>query len=384
MALVWNPYSLLGILPLLAGWGMAVIVFRAAPGRLQNRRLALLLAVEGSWLFAEFGVLFLADDPGTAYAATGLWGALLVTVPWVYLSFLGTLDTPFATPLRGRVAAALLGAGAITSASLVILTPEQFATYGPTWFARFSPVPGPWIGIFNTGVSVVVLYALVVVFTAWRRLPRDSPRKPGAGAYLIAVGFRDAFLAVVSVHLALTIFGVGSAATDSWLFNLEVLSIPVVYLASAVLLAYGILRTQLFDIDLKIKWTVSRGTVAAVFVGVFFVVSELAATFLSDLVGRVLGIVAAGLLVVFLAPLQRFADRLTDRAMPAVRDSDEYRTVRKREVYRAAVESAMQDGRITDRERDVLATLQEQLGIAATDAVMIERELAQPSDGGLA
>lgn len=61
--------------------------------------------------------------------------------------------------------------------------------------------------------------------------------------------------------------------------------------------------------------------------------------------------------------------------MPRVQDTDAYRTVRKREVYRAALESAAADGEVTDKERDVLATLQEQLGIAPTDALAMERDV---------
>lgn len=39
------------------------------------------------------------------------------------------------------------------------------------------------------------------------------------------------------------------------------------------LVAYGVLRLQLFDIGLRIKRTLKRGTVAAAFVATFFVVS---------------------------------------------------------------------------------------------------------------
>ena len=60
--------------------------------------------------------------------------------------------------------------------------------------------------------------------------------------------------------------------------------------------------------------------------------------------------------------------------MPRVQDTPEYRTVRKRAVYRAAVESAMQDGAVTEKERDVLATLADQLGLGAGEARAIERE----------
>ncbi|HLE97817.1 MAG TPA: hypothetical protein VI997_10640, partial [Candidatus Thermoplasmatota archaeon] len=92
--------------------------------------------------------------------------------------------------------------------------------------------------------------------------------------------------------------------------------------------------------------------------------------------GAVVGGVAVGLLLFAVRPIERAADRLADTAMPRVQDTDEYRTVRKREVYRAAVESALQDGIITEMERDVLATLQHELGIPAPEALRIERAAA--------
>jgi hypothetical protein len=353
---------------------MAALVYRAAPRRSQNRRLALLLALEGSWLFAEFGLEFLAADAATAYATTGLWGALLVAVPWAYLAFLGTLDTPLAAPLRGRGAVAILAVGAMASAALVVIFPAEFATYGPSAYASFSPFPGPWIGAFNAAVSIVWLYALAVAFSAWRRVPRGSPRKAAAKAYLVAVGFRDAIVTVGAFNLALAIFNSGAAAAASGLFTVSLLSIPVVYLVSEVLLAYGILKTQLFDVDLRLQWTVKQSTVAAAFVAVFFLASEGAQLVLAESVGPLVGLVAAAVLVFALAPLQRAAERVAHTAMPNVRDTAEYRLVRKREVYRAALEGALQDGVVTEKERDILARLQDELGLSATEARALERE----------
>jgi hypothetical protein len=39
-----------------------------------------------------------------------------------------------------------------------------------------------------------------------------------------------------------------------------------------------------------------------------------------------------------------------------------------------------EDGRVSDRERDVLATLQDKLGIPAADALRLERAAARAAD----
>ena len=59
--------------------------------------------------------------------------------------------------------------------------------------------------------------------------------------------------------------------------------------------------------------------------------------------------------------------------MPRVQDNDEYHTVSKREVYRAAVGSALEDGVVTEKERSVLATLATQLGLMPAAALEVER-----------
>jgi hypothetical protein len=159
----------------------------------------------------------------------------------------------------------------------------------------------------------------------------------------------------------------------------EVVGGPIVGTArtlAVAIFAYAIIRHQLFDIDLKLKWTIKQSTVAAAFVAVFFTVSEVAQSVFQSSLGSIAGIIAAGALVFAIAPLQRFAERVSETALPGVKDTAEYRLVRKREVYRAAIEAALADGEITGKERSMLASLQDQLGLSASDALELEREAA--------
>lgn len=146
-------------------------------------------------------------------------------------------------------------------------------------------------------------------------------------------------------------------------------------LATSVLL-YGILRTHLFDIDLRVKIALGRGTIAAIFLAVFFGVSEGAAAMLTDSTGSaVAGIVAASVLVFFLAPLQRLGDRVASSVMPGVEATPEYLHYRKLAVYRSALESALEDGRITDDERSMLEALAAELSILPADREALERDV---------
>ncbi len=146
-------------------------------------------------------------------------------------------------------------------------------------------------------------------------------------------------------------------------------------LLAVPVIAYGILRSHLFDIDLRIRWTIKQSTLATIFVTLIFLISEGADRFLSAELGNFAGLLAAAVVVFFLAPLQRFAESVASVAMPNTKNTLEYAAHRKMQVYEAAVGEAVPDGIISDRERALLNSLRDSLGISATDADALEGEL---------
>lgn len=355
-----------GLLLLAAGPTLAGVVFLARPDRAQNRRLAALLLVTSLSLGFYSGVRVAADERATAYAAYAVFAPLLFLMPILYIRFLATLETPLRRALASRITQGIVVAVTLVAYALWYTRRERFLlgmVDGGFW--RFEQ--GPLNTIFVDGVSAaLMLLGLTVAALAWWRSPTPLARRQNR-IYALAFGIRDAIIVLwVGVFTDLVVAG------RAPLFLIMLL--PLAELLLVGLLAYGMLKMQLFDIDLRIKWTLSKGTVAAAFVAVFFIVSEGAQQLLSKQLGSLAGLVAAGSLVFALAPLQRAADRLVDGALPTVRDSPEYLTVRRREVYQAAVEGVLEDGEITPKERSVLARLQDQLGLTASEALTIERE----------
>jgi hypothetical protein len=149
-------------------------------------------------------------------------------------------------------------------------------------------------------------------------------------------------------------------------------------LLTVLLLAYAILRQQLFGLDIKVKWTLKQSTVAAVFIGVFFVVSESASTFFAASgLGPYMGIAAAGLLVFAMAPLQRAAERVASAAMPGVKGPAEMSRDERLGFYREHLRLAYADGVVDRGERSLLLHARERLGLSTEDAERAERELLQ-------
>lgn len=370
---MWNWFGVPGVVFLVLAWTLAALVFLKRPQRSQNRRLALLLAVEGASAGAGLGVLYFLGDASSAYAMMVIRNATAVALPAVYLLFVATLDTPLAAPLRGAWTARTLKALAAVAPLYAVLAPRAFIDgMAPVPYADWECVCGSEWVFFLLGL--LFLYGLVAAVSAYRRTSAGTQERTKAGAILVGFGLRDAFLATVFL-LSTTFYGFDRFGEVLFFDLLFLQGQTLGLLLYVLLLSYGILRTQVFDIDLKIKFTLRRSTVAAIFIAVFFAVSELAAAFFEDRTGSTLvGIGAASLLVFVIAPLQRLAERVSDAAMPSVENTPEYRAHRKFEVYKASVASAAEDGVITGRERAVLDTLQRELGITATDAQALERE----------
>ncbi|MBI2077735.1 MAG: hypothetical protein HYT80_05095 [Euryarchaeota archaeon] len=158
--------------------------------------------------------------------------------------------------------------------------------------------------------------------------------------------------------------------------------------AIPVLVSYAILRHHLFDIDLKFRLTIKRGVVAAAFVAVFFAASEGTQAVLQDRWGPVAGIAASSLVVLFLAPLQRRAERFAEAAVPMAQPTNAWSLDERKVFYREQVHIAWGDGGLNKKERALLLNLRAKLGLSAEEAERIEgaalgEHWVQPAPGVL-
>ncbi len=151
------------------------------------------------------------------------------------------------------------------------------------------------------------------------------------------------------------------------------------------IMAYAVLRASLFGIDLKVRWAISKSTLAAVFIAVFFVASEAAQQFFGEALGsQYVGILAAGALVFTFAPLSCLADRIAQNAVPvagAPVGGGPGRRLAEQD-HATTLAAAMRDGRITPEEEMALARLADQAGLNVATTTRIRQEaLARSRDG---
>jgi hypothetical protein len=359
----------------LAAWLGAVFIFRTAPDPQVRVRFAALLFLEGVLVLTSSAgpLLWVGSEPivraGYTLHSVNDWLVLAVYLPAVATA----IDSPLLRPFRRGPALALPVLVGLGGALAVLIRPEAFLVdllastprrFGSPFFAVVGGAQQ--VGWFLLTVSYT--YGLLATLVAWRDANTALSRRR-SGALSLAFGARDLAFGGVFLYGALIFDGTPSS------FFIAVQLAVWALLVYVAMTAYGIAVYHLFDIELRLKWTLERGTLAAAFIAVFFVVSEGAATILSDRLGTLAGLLATGLLVFALAPLQRSAERLADAALPAVQDTPEYRAYRRLQIYGEALTDARASGSVTPAGRLALEKLRESLGLDKEAAAELESEL---------
>jgi len=361
-----NLIGILGLVAIATCWSLAVVLYRVSTTGSVARKLAVLLVVEGFTLVSAGFPEFAFDMPDSFFESHPVVDMFLgvvhllgdIAMVALYPPFLAlALNTKLTRPFLNKRVRIGLAISAIVIAVVFIFSPPKI---GET--------------LLYSVMTLVFIYALVASIHAWRIAKRGIARER-AGIFALAFGLRD-----LGWSLSYAIFAWLVWTQPEWTGMTDIAWLgKFVYalgtLLAVPLIAYGVLRTQLFDIDLRIRWTIKQSTVAGVFVAVMFVISEGASQFLSDELGSVVGLLAAGVLMFFLTPLQTFAERVATAAMPNTKNTPEYKAFRKMQVYEAAVSEAQAEGGVSNKERALLVHLRNSLGISESDAEAIEIEL---------
>lgn len=146
---------------------------------------------------------------------------------------------------------------------------------------------------------------------------------------------------------------------------------------TVLVFAYAILRAQILGLDVRVRWGISRGTVAGIFLGVFFVSTQVAQNYFQGQ-GLLLGGITAGLLIFAISPLQRLAERVADAAMPGVGRAASATlpsAATALDDYRTAFRAAMRDGRLAPEGELALARLAHRLGLGAETVTRLRHEM---------
>ena len=228
--------------------------------------------------------------------------------------------------------------------------------------------PLQWIVLVAT--PFVALAALTLAVLLWRGA--SSPARSAARLLLIgaaASGVLDTLLLYARLHFGLPIG-----------YEARLFLYALWFLVPNALLGYVVLRGQIPGLDIKVRFALSRSTVAAIFIAAFFVASE-GAQIVFGQGNEWVGLLGAGALVFALAPLQRAAERLAERAVPLSEDARSAPTADR--TYRSMLARLSADGTLSREDERLLAHLAAELGIDARRAFEA-REAVEAELGAMA
>ncbi len=344
-----NPWGLTAAFAVLMAWSLAVFLLRSAERDRLTVLFSLVLLVEGAVLVtAGVGIVKLLNLSGPL---DNWWShhtadCLMLLVYPLFLAralpqrFLRLLRRPAAVPILVVIATAVWATRFFTDFWLIaVLLPVMFA--------------------------LAFVLAVHAIFLARTHLARHR-----ALLFAVAFGLRDLSWGVVYTAAFLGVRR-GTGTTELFFDQLyagsTLIYIPIV--------AYGILSVRLLNIRIQVRRGVQRGTLAAVFVALFFLISEGAASLLSERFGNVVGLLGATVVVFLVSPLHRLIEWLSGQVVP-VNEGREYEAYRKLQLYAVAVEDALAYGEIGPAQRSLLDRLRESLAISAEDARRIEGDLS--------
>lgn len=339
-------------------WALAFWLVRTAPNGRLNVRWALFLFCAGLINLVGAGIARLA--PVDVAAAIGVarrvadFGIVLV---WVW--FASSLPHAPQWPRRRWVQGTALAIAASTILVYTLLTERLHALVrDPLGYWRLVETP---LGL--AGFAVFIAFLISGTLIAWHaaRQAGGIQRRQVRWFAWIMTAFTG-FIIFGNVFLTL-MPGVAPGVAE--------ITFPTGYVVMATMVAYGIVRHQLFDIDLRLHRGITRATVAAVIAGAAFVGSELVEQAF-DVDGTWPAVLIAGGAALAFRPLAALGNRIAGRLLPGVEDTVAYRDRRAQEIYAAAVADAMKDGKVTTAERAVLDGLARNLGLAASDARRLE------------
>ncbi len=371
VGLYWNPWALVGMVSSVVAWALAALIYFTNPGRLQNRALALFIITMGTGFGVGVGWMFAAADVPTSLALQAVSLAGFYSSAPFYLLFLSTLPTRTMAWLRPRPVRVALWLAPIPIVLAMLFNFDRIvAGVIEVPYARFDSY---WTRtgtlIFEAQAITTATLGIVAAVGAVRESPKGGLLHRQAKWYAATFVVWEV-LQLVAFTLLEIAFRQANPSIALYTAAAGVI-FPGAALLFMLMLAYSILKVQLFDIDLRIKIGLQRSFVAAPFAVAFFVATES----LESLVpfdSYWMGLAAAGALSLAAVPLQRAATRMANALMPGVSDSLDYRDRRAREIYAAALGGALEDGAVSVTERDVLNRLGAELGLDAASMRALE------------
>lgn len=359
MSVLWAnvaPYAIIPVIPLVIAF-LSLYPRRRGLARVPGGMIALFLltvALEG-WYFLDHSAYATVvsdvparyDDFGPLFVLTGLRLPILALAGFVLAADYKRAPTgSFGFSLFLMVAAFTLN-GLFDGTLAVLDLVRDLGDPSVAWDL------GGWSFSVLPVLALPLSMATCIRLLPTLRLARTNPELQEISRFF--------FIAVpLAVLTAFTRELPYSGAEDLATFVLAVwrLAIPL-------LLAYALMRYQLFNIDVHLKAGVRRAIILGAFTVTFFLVSEAAESMAEGDRGPLVGIVGAGLLALGSRPVQNFAGKASDKFMPDTKPIAQQTYAERLRFYLDQYLLIRHDGETTHKERQMLDRLAATLALPA-------------------
>lgn len=314
--------------------------------------------------------------------------ALMAVLPGLLLAFALTYPNRFPPARRSRSwfllpilpTLAVVALNGLEAAGLIGWHPERCEATS-TWSGCFG-VEWPGFAGLVAAASWFVVGTGVACLLFWNRQRHATTRleqrrlrfMTGALGIPMAVsGFGVLVGVVAEVYKALY------SASDFVLVVaalLGSLGILVFLLVPAFTMAYGVLIYRILDLDRRLRLALRGVGFGALFILVFFALSEGAESYLALRTNsRWVGLGGALVLAVAFRPIDRLLDRVTRRMMPTGTREAAQAKPHRLELYRASFEDLSGDGELNRWDRMALESLAFRLRLTHEDVRALEADV---------
>jgi hypothetical protein len=147
---------------------------------------------------------------------------------------------------------------------------------------------------------------------------------------------------------------------------------------SGGIIAFGILKYHMFDIEFIVRKTFYYSVIALPLIGLFRLI-ELGISYAISFTffeGSIFArLIAAGVVAACFFPMRKFSIKLGDRMLPKFTETVKIDTGKEASVYRRQLEMALADGVLSEKEEAMLDILRKDLGITVQGHDMMVEEI---------
>ncbi len=359
---------------------LAQLTYRARPDEPENRFIALMLAAEGIATLVFFVPFGFPVHPNSVPAAQFIQNFMPFAfsfLPFAYLAFAGTIDSPLAKIFSNpRVQVGLLLVGFLFGLHQFFVGWNEFMQV-----AYIEDKAGLGFGqggfFVETMIALLLInfYLILTLFFSRHRYESGSAGRMRIRSYLTGYALRYLFVfgSIALYLLYRNIFQVEGVLPTTTV-GIILLSYTLGNVVFGVMFSLGILRSQILGVERLFKTNINRAALGGIMLSVFFLTVEILQNYLSSTYGYIGGMSITAVMMVTRVPLMKLIDKGTDSVVQTSGMGDEDGA----DLYREQYVMAMEDGVITNMERSMLRLTAKALGLSIEQIQAIESEIGVP------